>query len=73
MLDASCRAASSLPLGAPLPAHSQPLLNPGSVHVTPTVFVNGLEAGVVGSGWTGAEWKQFLSPMGADNWQGTQL
>ena len=41
--------------------------------MTPTVFVNGLEAGVVGSGWTGAEWKQFLSPMGADNWQGTQL
>ena len=44
-----------------------------SVHVTPTVFVNGLEAGVVSSGWGGAEWQRFLQPMGADNWQGTQL
>jgi len=44
-----------------------------SVHVTPTVFVNGLEAGVVSSGWSGGQWHQFLQPMGADNWQGTQL
>ena len=35
--------------------------------------VNGLEAGVVSSGWGGAEWQRFLQPMGADNWQGTQL
>ena len=51
----------------------QSLINPGSVHVTPTVFVNGLEAGVVSSGWSAAEWQKFLQPMGADNWQGTQL
>lgn len=30
------------------------------VHVTPTVFLNGLEAGIVGSGWTPAEWSDFL-------------
>ena len=41
--------------------------------MTPTVFVNGLEAGVVSSGWSAAEWQNFLQPMGADNWQGTQL
>ena len=44
-----------------------------SVHVTPTVFVNGLEAGLVSSGWTAAEWSAFLEPMGTDNWQGSRL
>ncbi|CAK0858011.1 unnamed protein product [Prorocentrum cordatum] len=33
------------------------------VHVTPTVFVNGTEAPQVGSGWSAAEWKDFLDPM----------
>ena len=31
--------------------------------VTPTVFVNGLEAGVVSSGWTPEQWLKFLEPM----------
>jgi protein-disulfide isomerase len=31
------------------------------VHVTPTVFVNGLEASVVSSSWTEEDWKKFLS------------
>ena len=43
------------------------------VHVTPTVHVNGLEAGIVGSGWTADQWLAFLEPMGADNWQGSKL
>ena len=43
------------------------------VHVTPTVHVNGLEAGIISSGWTGEQWEKFLAPMGADNWQGSQL
>lgn len=43
------------------------------VHVTPTVHVNGLEAGIVSSGWSGEQWSAFLEPMGADNWQGTKL
>ena len=43
------------------------------VHVTPTVFVNGLEAGIVSSGWTGEQWMQFLEPQGADFWQGAKL
>eukprot|EP00434_Breviolum_minutum_P017198 symbB.v1.2.015183.t1/scaffold1044.1/size142232/4 len=30
------------------------------VHVTPTVFVNGLEAGIVSSDWSPDEWKAFL-------------
>eukprot|EP00418_Pyrodinium_bahamense_P051952 CAMPEP_0179179544 /NCGR_PEP_ID=MMETSP0796-20121207/88861_1 /TAXON_ID=73915 /ORGANISM="Pyrodinium bahamense, Strain pbaha01" /LENGTH=266 /DNA_ID=CAMNT_0020883211 /DNA_START=14 /DNA_END=814 /DNA_ORIENTATION=- len=30
------------------------------VHVTPTVYVNGLEAGVVGSGWAAEDWQKFL-------------
>ncbi|CAE8646844.1 unnamed protein product [Polarella glacialis] len=30
------------------------------VHVTPTVHLNGLEAGVVGSGWSPEEWQSFL-------------
>ena len=32
------------------------------VHVTPTVHVNGLEAGIVSSGWTGEQWLKFLEP-----------
>mmetsp|Transcript_146386 Transcript_146386/g.280706 ORF Transcript_146386/g.280706 Transcript_146386/m.280706 type:complete len:209 (+) Transcript_146386:235-861(+) len=43
------------------------------VHVTPTVFVNGLEAGIVSSGWTADEWSKFLEPMGADFFQGSKL
>ena len=43
------------------------------VHVTPTVHVNGLEAGIVSSGWSGDQWKAFLEPMGADNFQGSKL
>jgi len=43
------------------------------VHVTPTVFVNGLEAGVVSSGWTAEQWLKFLEPMGADKFQGSLL
>ena len=39
--------------------------------VTPTVFVNGLEAGVVSSGWTPEQWLQFLEPLGADNFTGS--
>jgi len=39
------------------------------VHVTPTVHVNGLEAGVVSSGWTAAQWLKFLEQDGADNFQ----
>jgi len=30
------------------------------VHVTPTVFLNGLEASIIGSGWSAAEWQNFL-------------
>jgi len=40
-----------------------------SVHVTPTVFVNGLEAGIVGSDWTADQWKEYLKPMGDDFFQ----
>ena len=43
------------------------------IHVTPTVLVNGLEAGIVSSSWTAAQWKAWLEPMGADNWQGSKL
>ena len=32
------------------------------VHVTPTVHVNGLEAGIVSSGWTGEQWLKFIEP-----------
>jgi hypothetical protein len=42
------------------------------VHVTPTVHVNGLEAGIVSSGWTTEQWIQFLRPGGADNFTGAQ-
>lgn len=37
------------------------------VHVTPTVFVNGIEAGVVSSGWTKQQWLDFLQAKGKDN------
>jgi len=40
------------------------------VHVTPTVHVNGLEAGVVSSGWTTEQWLEFLKAEGADNFRG---
>lgn len=43
------------------------------VHVTPTVHVNGLEAGLVSSSWTTEQWGAFLEPMGADNFTGTKL
>jgi protein-disulfide isomerase len=33
------------------------------VHVTPTVFVNGTEAPHVESGWTPAQWKEFLDSL----------
>ena len=36
------------------------------VHVTPTVFVNGVEAGVVSSGWSEEDWKKFLAAKGED-------
>ncbi|KAL3928022.1 MAG: hypothetical protein SGBAC_012829 [Bacillariaceae sp.] len=36
------------------------------VHVTPTVFVNGVEAGVVSSGWSEEDWKKFLAAKGTD-------
>jgi hypothetical protein len=34
-----------------------------SVHVTPTVFLNGLEAGDVGSGWTVEQWTEKLDNL----------
>ena len=39
------------------------------VHVTPTVFVNGLEAGAVSSGWSEDQWKKFLAEKGNDFFQ----
>ena len=41
------------------------------VHVTPTVYVNGLEAGAVSSGWTKEQWIEFLKEKGADNFTKT--
>lgn len=41
-----------------------------AVHVTPTVHVNGLEAGVVSSGWTTEQWVEFLKSEGADFFRG---
>ena len=32
------------------------------VHVTPTCFLNGIEASAVSSGWTLAQWQEFLLP-----------
>jgi len=43
------------------------------VHVTPTVHVNGLEAGIVSSGWTEEQWCAFLEPMGDDKFTGSKL
>merc|ERR1712060_753140 len=43
------------------------------IHVTPTVHVNGLEAGIVSSGWTADQWNAFLEPLGADHFQGSKL
>lgn len=34
-----------------------------SVHVTPTVFVNGIEATAVSSSWTVDQWVDFLTPI----------
>lgn len=39
------------------------------VHITPTVFVNGLEAGIVSSGWSAEEWVKFLEKKGEDFFQ----
>ena len=36
------------------------------VHVTPTVFLNGIEAVQIGSGWSLAEWTEFLGPPAVD-------
>lgn len=33
------------------------------VHATPTVFVNGIEATAVSSGWTHEQWAAFLAPL----------
>jgi hypothetical protein len=35
----------------------------GSVHVTPTVFINGIEAPDVSSRWSYKEWLEKLRPM----------
>ena len=43
------------------------------VHVTPTVHVNGLEAGVISSGWTCEQWLAFLEPMGEDKFTGSKV
>jgi hypothetical protein len=37
-----------------------------SVHVTPTVFVNGIEATQVSSGWSVDQWSEFLDPFTND-------
>ncbi len=34
-----------------------------AVHTTPTVFINGIEAGEVSSGWSTDEWMDKLQPM----------
>ena len=36
------------------------------VHVTPTVFINGIEASDVSSGWSDTEWLEKLQPMIAE-------
>ena len=37
------------------------------VHVTPTVFINGIEAPDVSSGWCDTEWLEKLQPMITEN------
>lgn len=37
-----------------------------SVHVTPTVFFNDLEATQISSGWTLEQWSEFLDPFTRD-------
>lgn len=44
-----------------------------AVHMTPTVYLNGVEAGIVSSGWTGEQWAQWLTPLGQDSFQGSLL
>ena len=34
-----------------------------AVHVTPTVFVNGIEAPDISSGWTAEEWRAKLDGL----------
>jgi len=43
------------------------------VHVTPTVFVNGVENSICSSGWTAEQWGLFLEPLGADGFTGSKL
>ena len=43
------------------------------VHVTPTVHVNGLEAGIVSSGWTSTQWLKFLEYEGSDFFRGESV
>ena len=43
------------------------------IHVTPTVHVNGLEAVIVSSGWSSAQWAAFLAPKGSDHFTGSKL
>ena len=35
-----------------------------SVHVTPTVFLNGVESPDISSGWAAAQWNEKLSSLG---------
>eukprot|EP00967_Tisochrysis_lutea_P096877 scaffold142045_cov34-Tisochrysis_lutea.AAC.1 len=44
-----------------------------AVHITPTVYVNGVEASIVSSGWSGEQWEKFLTPLGSDSFQGSLL
>ena len=43
------------------------------VHITPTIFVNGIEASVVSSGWTADQWLSFLEPKGTDNFRAEKV
>jgi hypothetical protein len=44
-----------------------------SVHMTPTVYLNGVEAAIASSSWTGEQWAQWLTPLGKDSFQGSLL
>ena len=55
------------------PAHQQLADSEKARLEAENFFVNGLEAGLVSSGWSAAEWSAFLEPMGTDNWQGSRL